>query len=1696
MQEYTAKQIEVLEGLEPVRKRPGMYIGSTGSEGLHHLIWEVVDNSLTYDTPVLIKENGLIQLKKIGEVVDSIMASNQSKVVSGKDMEILRSGFDIKVLSFDPQTLKLSWAPVSSLIRHKVNSEIYEITLQNNRKIQITPYHSLFTIKNGEIIPISGAELKIGSYIVVPKVFVEPENYITEINLFEELLRLPPSDTIPIFLCDIKNILTDEVKPFIKKYCKENNLDKKISGRTWSHVFYDFKRYDYLPFNVVRTFPQEIRQRFNSCRLYAAHNKKFKLKPILPVDKYLVELLGIYSAEGTICTGKTIRVVFSFGSHETDLIQYTIELIEKVFGYKAKSHYAHETANTVQIDSYLIGLIFKEIFKTGKNSHEKVVPSLIFNINPILRERYLIAYLAGDGHPSKEFTKHLVNDTSPGLDSRSKYTAVSASSSFIDGLSYLLYSLGKTFSIGETNKKREGTIKITYHNKVKASTFKTNLRTKRIDFYWNTNSSYLNYVPTNQIISKIYWHKPCCFTINTQGGASLDKIRTLLKENKVMLYPNADRFLYSDLGVVKVKNIKKIPYNYPWVYDFSVPNGENFVAGFAPIVCHNSIDEAMAGYAKNIEIRLLKDNFIEVKDDGRGIPVDIHPKTKKSALETILTVLHSGGKFSNQVYKVSGGLHGVGVSVVNALSEKLIAEVKRDGFVWHQEFSEGKPITKLKKIAKTKETGTKITFKPDKKIFKDIEFDLEKIISHIKEQAFLTPGVRFYIIDERKNKKEYSFYFENGVKSFIRYLSFSKKPIQQEIFYINEKEGDVFVEVGVFYIDGVETIELSFTNNIKNQEGGTHLTGFRSGITKAINEFVREKGLLKEKDENFSGDDVREGLLGIVSVKMPNPQFEGQTKSKLGNPEIRSIVENIVQKRFKEFLEINQSDAKNIFNKVLLSYKARKAAKLAKESILRKSALTGFNLPGKLADCSTRKKDEAEIFIVEGDSAGGSAKQARNRIFQAVFPLRGKILNVEKARIDKILKSEEIKNLIIALGTNFGKDFNYDGLRYSKIIIATDADSVTGDTPLLVYDKLKDMFLFRRIKDLASKNDYNLKILSLNNNSKKAEIKDIINFVIHPKRTPIYQIKTYLGYFVNITAFHSVYVYEKGEIKTKRGDKIKEGDYLVFVKSLPRNDKDYIIDLKDTVLKYHQNEDIRIKVPFSLNFKIPNSAWCDIPLNLWEDFKKKRVMLGFSRVKLGSKLNIYPLVLEQLENKIDNVMPRWGDFKKYISALNIKELNSKVNIYLPICDIKYQKISEDAEFYLGNHTRKIKTKFVVNEKFAYLLGWYLGDGIKAFQKKNPNRFTLIIGEDKKEKYLKNLKKTIKEVLGVKPIIEKRKNIYYVHFNSFSFRLILEYFGLLNKKSFEKFIPDMFFNVKPKIQKSLLRGLLESDGFIIVSKDKAVYGFKISSRDLAEGIITIFRQLGIFPSYTVSKNKDHYLNGKLIKSNHLSYSVYISTIDYFNKTKNIWRFHKSAKKLKDYIKKTNKNILGKNKFIKEITKNIVALPVRSIKKIKVEDDFVYDISVLNNHNFVDINGILLHNTDGSHIRTLLLTLFYRYFRPLIEKGHVYIAQPPLYKILAGKEVYYAYSDEEKEKIVKELSNKKLKFEVQRYKGLGEMNPEELWETTMDPQKRILKKVTIKDAEEAERYFSILMGEEVEPRKKFIEIHAPHAKNIDI
>lgn len=481
-------------------------------------------------------------------------------------------------------------------------------------------------------------------------------------------------------------------------------------------------------------------------------------------------------------------------------------------------------------------------------------------------------------------------------------------------------------------------------------------------------------------------------------------------------------------------------------------------------VMDNSIDEVLAGRADTINVRIYKDGSISVEDNGSGIPVEVHPKTGKSTLETVLTVLHAGGKFNNDAYKVSGGLHGVGVSCVNALSEWLIATVKRGGHIYEQHFARGKAQGDIEVVGDTKESGTTIQFMPDEEIFDTTEFSKEVLVNKFRETAFLNKGVRITLIDEREeDPSEEVFHYEGGIKSFVEYINRSKNAITNDIIYFDKSMDDCELEIAMQYTDGYSENVLTFANNIHTTEGGYHLTGFRNALTRALNDYGRKANIIKEKEENLSGDDAREGLTAIVSVKLKEPQFEGQTKSKLGNSEVQSIVNSVAYQELNDYFELHPQEGKKIIEKAISAQRAREAARKARDlSRGKRSVLDNTTLPGKLADCQSNDNTETEIFIVEGDSAGGSAKQGRDRKFQAILPLRGKILNVEKARLDKILAYEEIKAMITAFGTGIDTEFNIEKLRYGKIIIMTDADVDGAHIRTLLLT-----FFFRHMRELV-----------------------------------------------------------------------------------------------------------------------------------------------------------------------------------------------------------------------------------------------------------------------------------------------------------------------------------------------------------------------------------------------------------------------------------------------------------------------------------------------------------------------------------------------------------------------------------------------------------------------------------------------------
>jgi len=566
-------------------------------------------------------------------------------------------------------------------------------------------------------------------------------------------------------------------------------------------------------------------------------------------------------------------------------------------------------------------------------------------------------------------------------------------------------------------------------------------------------------------------------------------------------------------------------------------------------IVDNAIDESLAGYCDNILVTIKDDNSIEVIDNGRGIPTDIHPGYKISALEVVLTKLHAGGKFDNDSYKVSGGLHGVGVSVVNALSKKLKAEVFRNNKSYNQSYEKGIPVSEVKSGGSTKKKGTRIHFYPDDEIFDTIEYNFDILAKRLRELAFLNAGVKIILRDERKKGKEHVFHFEGGLISFVEYLTDKKSCLIKNPIYFHSKKDDIDIEVSLQYTDSYSETFFTFANNINTKEGGTHLAGFKSALTRVLND-VLKKGKFDKKILQLSGDDVREGLVGVISVKLSEPQFEGQTKMKLGNGEVKGIVESLTNENLGLYFEENPQDAKKIIDKCLQSSRARMAAKKARDLTRRKNALENNTLPGKLADCSEKKAELSEIYIVEGDSAGGSAKQGRDRQFQAILPLKGKILNVEKSRLDKILSNEEIKTIITALGTGIGSSvFNIEKLRYHKIIIMTDADVDGAHIRTLILT-----FFFRYMHELIEKG------------------------YVYIAQPPLYNIKH---------GKNSTYVYDEDE-KNKLLETIKDTKYSIQrYKGLGEMNPDQLWETtmnpeKRTMLKINIDDDVEAQEIFSV----------------------------------------------------------------------------------------------------------------------------------------------------------------------------------------------------------------------------------------------------------------------------------------------------------------------------------------------------------------------------------------------------------------------------------------------------------------------------------------------------------------------------------
>ena len=1088
-------------------------------------------------------------------------------------------------------------------------------------------------------------------------------------------------------------------------------------------------------------------------------------------------------------------------------------------------------------------------------------------------------------------------------------------------------------------------------------------------------------------------------------------------------------------------------------------------------VVDNSLDEAMAGHATEIEVAFLPQNRVRVKDNGRGIPVDIHKQTKKSALETVMCTLHAGGKFGGDSYKISGGLHGVGVSVVNALSIWMRAEVCRDGYLYIQKYSRGKPKYNVKKAGKCDSRGTTMHFEPDSEIFKDIRFNLDTIITHLRQQAYLVKGTKITIRDLRQvdkkaeeffavcdvpskkkivrerrgpdtGERSYGFFIEGGIVSYVKFLNNDNEPRHNNIFYANREQEGIQVEVAFQYTDDLQGYEMSFANNIYTIEGGMHLTGFRTALTRELNDYARKNNFLKTSDENLTGEDVREGITAVVSVKLREPQFEGQTKAKLGNPEARTAVDTVVANVLEEYLEKNPNDAKEILGQCILAAKARQAAKAAKDTVLRKGILDGLSLPGKLADCSSRKPEESELFIVEGDSAGGcfdgdtevALADGRNITFK----------NLVKEH------KQGRKNYCYTIK----KDGNM-GLALIKNPRRTKKESQVLKVSLDNY------------QELICTPDH--KFMLRDGTYKEARF-----LTERDSLMPLYRQYSRIG--KRITIFGYEMVFSPGENRWifthLLADQFNLGEKIYFEASGPhRHHKNFdkLNNNPENIVRLSREEHLKIHQEMAaITLSRPDVLAKLAILRKSPEYRKK-ISQAMSSPKMKKLLSERAVKQWQNEEYKNYMVRKFLAF--YDSNTDYREKNKK-----QLFEIQKQYWSNDknrkkqsgrvSEFFKNHPERKDWLSKLSRDQ------WLDADLRQWRSEMTKEQWTPEFRQKRKEAYDQTyLRKALEILYGIykkEKVVDKK--IYNQVRKAKNDKSIIRYETICNR----------FFSGDEERLKETVMHFNHRVKAVIPLKDRIdVYDLEVAETH------NFALAAGIFVHNSAKQGRD--------------------------------RKFQAILPLRGKILNVEKARLDKALSSKEVKALIIALGTA------IADSF--DISKLRYHKIVIMTDA---DVDGAHIRTLLLTLFFRYFQPLIDAGNIYIAQPPLFRVAKGKDVRYAYDEAERDKLIAEFkkmkadkvaakavkSGKAVKEEdeemgepmedeerisgvsVQRYKGLGEMNPVQLWETTMDPAKRVLKQVKITDAKEADKVFDILMGDEVAPRKRFIQTHAKNVVNLDI
>jgi DNA gyrase subunit B len=1150
----------------------------------------------------------------------------------------------------------------------------------------------------------------------------------------------------------------------------------------------------------------------------------------------------------------------------------------------------------------------------------------------------------------------------------------------------------------------------------------------------------------------------------------------------------------------------------------------------------NSVDEALAGYCDRIEVTIHADSSVTVADNGRGIPVDMQPQLRKSALEVVLTVLHAGGKFGGGGYKVSSGLHGVGASVVNALSTWLKVQVRKDGGVYEQEYRAGVPVGPVERVADTSEpNGTTITFLADNTIFTTLDYIFDTLAQRFREMAYLTKGLTITLVDERPGvgeEREWTFYFEGGIVSFVRHLNLSRVPLHPKPFYVERKLGDTTVEVALQYNDSFAESVYTFANNINTVDGGTHLSGFRSALTRSLNDYARKAGLLKDSDANLSGDDVREGLTAVVSVKVLDPQFESQTKNKLNNAEVGPAVQTVVNAGLDQFLSENPLDGRRIIEKCLTAARAREAARKARELVIRKSALEGLTLPGKLADCTEKDPRRSELYLVEGDSAGGSAKQGRDRTFQAILPLRGKILNVERAREDKIISFEEIRALITALGAGTNETFDSSKLRYHRIIVM----SVAGDEPTLVADdggRVEVVAIGRFIDDCfaGTRSPDRYKVVSFDPATQRIRFQPIKSIIRHPHDEPLYRLRTRYNRSVSVTASHSVFVYENGRVQLKKGDAVRPGDVLVAPKRLPRPARgperlDLLRMFVDAGLVdglYVRGEDARRVAAARVVASTSRPAqWLEprveLPADIWGPLIDRRAAAGLTQSQVAATVGVkQAITVSQWERGTSR--PILSHFNRYLEAIGLTEfadleerlapswianrladdVNTKhaawrvVGNYKPVASFASSEIDQlgpDVELVPQGHVDRAFARYLpITRELVWLLGWFAAEGTLS-----KHQVSLNLGR-KDEPFLSELKAAIQGVFSQEARVYADPDSYglKLYFHSVAAARLLRALGL-GGRAHEKKLPSLILSLREDLQLAFLEGYFLGDGTV----SNGQVAITTNSADLKDGLLYLFGQLGLLAS-TTSYAAAQAAN-VVVHTREPFFRLTVCGKDQLRRCAAVWSRHLAAATLRDYLARDGR----KAQLYTPISDDLVGLQVISAEEVEPSGEFVYDFSVEGDENFVcGTGGLCAHNTDadvdGAHIRTLLLTFFFRQMRQVISDGYLYIAQPPLYRVQYGKESYYAYSEQERDAALAEIREKNKNardIHVTRYKGLGEMNPEQLWETTMNPATRTLLKVTLEDAALADEIFDMLMGDQVPPRKKFIQTHAKYVRNLDV